>query len=164
LNRDNFNYVIGFSQADFLPYTATALLKKVTEKLFVECYSLVRCLPELLQEEVGLGCHTDVLLFTPTFGIKFFWASMDRRPFGHTIPSQCPGCHALKWPKVSLPSNLLSYHLTCRVKCGWKEEHTVDGDPSWRLDKVSKNFWGQKLLYGRWQDVEAIKRAPRQEF
>jgi len=155
---------MGFSQPNFLPYTATALLKKVTEKLFVECYSLLRCLPELLKEEVGLGCHTDVLLFTPTFGIKFFWTSTDRRPFGQTIPSQCPGCWSLKWPRVSLSSNNLTYRLTCRVKCGWKEEHAVEWDPSWRLSQVDKNSWGERLVYGRWQDVVAVQKAPRGEF
>jgi|SRR5215510_10002501 len=163
LSRSYFNYVIGFSQAAFLPCFATTLLKKVSEKVFVECYSLLHCLPPILKEEVGLGCHTNIWLFTPEFGMEFFWTSIHRHPFGEAIPAQCPRCGTLRRPKASLLGKR-TYRLTCMSKCGWKETHKVQWGPEWRLDRVDDNSWGQRLVYGEWENVESMNKAPRREF
>jgi hypothetical protein len=154
---------VGWGQAGFYPYLASSLMMKLSEKLFVECYSMVHCLPQILKEEEGLGSHSSVLLFTPLFGLEYSWTSSFLRPFGEIFPVQCPKCFALKSIQSRVTS-AASYTLTCKAKCSWRKDCAVKMGPEWRMAKGDGEIWRTLLVYGLWEEVDAFRRAPRRLF
>jgi hypothetical protein len=163
LCRGCFDYIVGWGQAGFYPYLAASLMKKLSEKVFVECYSMIRCLPQILKEEEGLGNHSSVLLFTPNFGLEYFWTSPGLRPFGEAISIQCPGCSALKSLKATITGEG-RYNVKCKFKCGWNRRYTVKMDANLRLKTSGENNWGQRLIYGGWKEIDAAGKGPRREL
>jgi hypothetical protein len=87
-------------QHNFFPHFATSLLMKLAQKMFIECFSVLRALPKLLKEEAGLGAHTSIVVLAPTFRLNYFWMHDGIRPYGAEIALQCPSCAVIQQLEV----------------------------------------------------------------
>src|SRR5215470_19866303 len=96
-----FKYIIGYTDHDFLPHHATSLSMKLCHKLFIECFSVLRALPDLLKEEEGLGAHTGVILLSTSIAVRYFWCHVSIRPWGAKVALQCPHCYVLRMMNFS---------------------------------------------------------------
>jgi hypothetical protein len=137
-------------------------MMKLAQKLFIECFSMVRILPDILKEEEGLGAHTAVILASQTFGIRYFWCHPSVRPLGINKAPQCPNCHAVRTLSfTSLTTGSRDFTISCN--CGWVEELSM-GNPKAILPKVMNGAvigWANELLYGMKADVDKVWSAHR---
>jgi hypothetical protein len=135
---------------------------KLVHKVFIECFSAIRVLPDILGEEEGLGAHSAVFLLTPTFGIQYFWCHPDVRPFGEKLSLQCPSCRVLRSVRVEM-GRMGKGILEASCSCGWSHLSTpVKGDvilpPVLGKKMVG---WGNSMIYGSRADLLALWNAPR---
>ena len=155
-----FNYIFGYSEDHFLPHHATSLSMKLCQKLFIECFSVLRTLPDLLQEEEGLGAHTGVVVLSTSVAIRYFWCHRSIRPCGDKVAHQCPRCYAIRTLTFSLGGPSGVYVARCR--CGWNKEHDVRIPGAVYPD--SGTGWARHLLYGTEEDFQRARSAPRDTY
>jgi hypothetical protein len=158
--RNKFNYIIGYSEDYFLPHHATSLSMKLCQKLFVECFSVLRALPDLLREEEGLGAHTGVVVLSASFGARYFWCHKSIRPWGVKVALQCPQCFAVRTLSFSAGGSSGTYIVRCR--CGWHEECDVGLSNVFYPD--GGNGWARQILYGTEADFQRVRNAPRDTY
>jgi|ERR1700678_1208029 hypothetical protein len=156
--RAHFKCIIGYSGRDFSPHYATAFSMKLCQKLFIECFSAVRAVPELLKEEEGLGAHTGVIMLLPSIGVQYFWCHDSIRPCGEQFPLQCPECLAIRTLRFSKTKD--PWRFAARCICGWRMEHNT-GKINVKFPESGKG-WGSEMLYGSEQDLEVLRKAPRE--
>lgn len=157
--RRKFKSIIGYTEQDFLPHQATAFSMKLCHKLFIECFSITRCLPNLLNEEEALGAHTSVILLISSLGFRYFWCHKAYRPFGDKVPLQCPDCFAIRTLSFSSGSE---EKYTVRCRCGWRKECVPKISPA--LYPEGGIGWARTILYGTADDVERVSKAPREMY
>ena len=162
-HRKYFNQIIGFTEKNFVPHMSTTFLVKLTQKIFIECFSVIRSLPSLLKEEEGLGAHTSVILLSPTFGLRYFWCHDTVRPYGDNIP-QCTCGRVRQFRCDTINQSQWTYKLTC--SCGWTKvkDATI---PKAVLPKAVNGKvvgWGDQLLYGTRIGVREVREAPRELY
>jgi len=133
---------------------------KLCHKLFIECFSVLRALPDLLQEEEGLGAHTGVVVLSKSIAIRYFWCHPSRRPFGNKVSHQCPECLAIRTLAFSAGPSPQSYVSRCR--CTWQVESVVSL-PGVTFP-VGGNGWARQILYGTEEDFQRVKSAPRDTY
>jgi hypothetical protein len=162
MKRRYFNCIISFQAANFYPHLASTFLMKLVHKVFIECYSVIQVLPDILREEEGLGAHASVLLFAPTFGIRYFWCHPDIRPLGETLPLQCPSCSVLRSVRFELGlTSPGSLEVFCH--CGWSESTTLPEGDVVLPSAVGKKIigWGNSMIYGTRAELQEARNAPR---
>ena len=134
---------------------------KLIIKNFIECFSVIRIIPELLREEEGLGAHTSVKVFSPFVGFEYVWWHRDLRPLGDSISPQCPICHAVRTltigTEIAKPG---MYSVSC--VCGWEGKKQM-GKLNLDLSATGGGImgWGKRLLYGTPASFQTIWKAPR---
>ena len=152
-----FNHIIGFGQANFFPHLAIPFLTKLIIKNFIECFSILRILPDLLKEEEGLGAHTSILLLSHRFALEYIWVHHQLCPFSDAVALQCPKCYAIQTLTFKLlDSKSGSYQASC--PCGW-----ADKKPSCLGDTLlpkGPTGWATCLLYGTLAIVDGIWKLP----
>lgn len=154
--RQKFKYIIGYTERDFLPHQATSLSMKLCHKLFIECFSVLRALPDLLEEEEGLGAHTGVVLLSTSIAVRYFWCHKTIRPCGDKVPLQCPACYVLRMLNFSAGDSAGKYIVRCR--CGWQRECDVGFIGLFPPGGIG---WGRQLLYGTEVDFQRVWNSPR---
>jgi hypothetical protein len=135
---------------------------KLVIKIFIECFSMIRILPDLLSEEEGLGIHTSVILFTATFGLRYFYCHKAFRPFGERIALQCQKCLGVRTLTFQIvPGDNHAYTRSCQ--CGWQDRRNLDlQDTIWPKSSDGGIVgWANQVMYGSRGDVEAAWKAPR---
>jgi len=157
--RRQFKCIIGYTEENFLPHHATSFSMKLCHKLFIECFSIIHALPDLLQEEEGLGAHTGVVLLSTSIGVRYFWCHKSVRPCGDKIPLQCPVCYAIRTLKFA-GSASGAYNVRCQ--CGHKMECTAKNSPA--LYPEGGTGWGKQICYGTEADYQAAWSAPRDKY
>jgi hypothetical protein len=155
-----FNYIFGYSEEYFLPHHATSLAMKLCQKLFIECFSVLRTLPDLLQEEEGLGAHTGVVVLSTSIAVRYFWCHRSIRPCGDKVSHQCPQCFAIRTLSFSPGRSSGAYVMRCR--CGWQKEHDVSLPHTVYPD--SGTGWGRQLLYGTEEAFQRARGAHRDTY
>lgn len=158
--RKHFKYTIGYTSHTFLPQHATSFSMKLCQKLFIECFSVIRALPELLKEEEGLGAHTGVVLLSTSIGVRYFWCHTSIRPCGDIIAFQCPNCYALRTLTFSAGESSGTYKAQCR--CGWSKAVVAHIFPA--LYPPGGNGWARQMLYGSEGDFQRVWNAPRNMY
>lgn len=158
--RKHFKYTIGYTSHTFLPQHATSFSMKLCQKLFIECFSVIRALPDLLKEEEGLGAHTGVVLLSNSIGVRYFWCHTSIRPCGDIIALQCPKCYALRTLKFSAGESSGTYRAECR--CRWSKDFVAQISPA--LYPPGGNGWGRQMLYGTEADFQRVWNAPRNMY
>ncbi|KAG1879941.1 uncharacterized protein F5891DRAFT_991496, partial [Suillus fuscotomentosus] len=89
---------VAFTARRFQPNFACHLLLAFVELVLIECVSITYAFPHMLGQSNKLGRHTDIILMlTDTLTgelrtTKYSWANSDHRPWGHSLPIQCPDC------------------------------------------------------------------------
>jgi hypothetical protein len=143
---------------------ATPLLIKLVIKNFVECFSVIRILTDLLKEEEGLGAHTSIILLLPFLGLEYVWWHKDICPLGEMVSLQCPICRAIRTLTINVDTGKPgAYNVSCL--CGWKgrkQSARVDLDMSGMRGKDSG--WGKRLVYGSPISYQTIWKAPREFY
>jgi hypothetical protein len=133
---------------------------KLCQKLFIECFSVLRTLPDLLQEDEGLGAHTGVVVLSTSVAARYFWCHKSIRPWGERIALQCPVCFAIRTLSFSEGDSSGKYVARCR--CGWQSECGV------RVPDVlypdGGTGWARQILYGTQEDFKRVRNAPRDTY
>lgn len=155
--RGPFRWIFGYTQHEFSPNYATFLSSKLCHKHFVEGFSILHALPSILNEEEGLGAHTDVIALCPDIGVRFFWCNKHFRPLGIKAPIQCPGCFAIK--TVTCSTNVATGEVTARCACSWSIVKVVD--TAGTTFPPRGEGWGRSMLYGSDVDYQRLKNLPR---
>jgi len=137
----------------------TSFALKLCTKLFIECFSMVRALPGLLNEEEGLGAHTGVVLLARTFGVTYFLCNKNYRPMGVKIPLQCPECLAVKTLRGAPGSPGYLEVLCVGCKSGWKLEAPV----TVRYPEEA-NGWARQFVFGGDDEYGKVWNAPRSQY
>jgi hypothetical protein len=150
--------VFGFSEDNFLPRHAASFMMKACEKFFIECYSPLHILPELLREEKGLGSHTGVMVFCPFFALEYLWFQSKIRPWGEKVCMQCKACHRLK--SLSFERFRGKHRANC--KCG--ASRLIKVHKSMASFAKSEEGWASRFVYGEQSDVDSVKKAPRSSY
>src|SRR5262245_45564208 len=158
--RNHFNYIVGYTERNFSPHAATSLSMKLCHKLFVECFSMTRSLPELLKEEEGLGAHTGVVLLSQLFGVRYFWCHRSIRPLGEKVSLQCAQCRAIK--TLSFLSTGLAGKFKVRCRCRFDCEHLVNHKGV--LFPEGGIGWGRAFIYGSEKEYQDVRNAPRSTY
>ena len=160
--RKTFKYVIGYSEKQFYPHLATSFQMKLCQKLFIECFSVLRAVPGILTEEEGLGAHASVIVAHSKIGIRYFWCHNQIRPFGDAIPLQCPNCMVVRAFKFRPLENSSKYEVKCQ-NCQWVKNRDI-------LHLERKGFptsgtgCGHEIIYGTKGDMESMYNAPRSAY
>jgi hypothetical protein len=158
--RNKFKSTIGYTSHTFLPQYATSFCMKLSHKLFIECFSIIRVLPELLKEEEGLGTHTGVVLLSTSIGIRYFWCHTSIRPCGDLVALQCPKCYVLRALTFSAGGSAGTYKAQC--PCGWSDVKVAQILPA--SYPPGGNGWGRQMLYGAEPDFQRVWNAPRNMY
>jgi hypothetical protein len=132
---------------------------KLCHKVFIECFSVIRVLPDLLSEEEGLGAHTGVVVLSPSIGIRYFWCNRTIRPCGDKVSLQCPNCLGVKTIRFS-GAGKGRYNVKCL--CQWAQE--CDADSTFATYPDDGNGWGKQMLYGTDKDFERVWSASRESY
>jgi hypothetical protein len=133
---------------------------KLCHKLFIECFSVLRALPDLLKEEEGLGAHTGVLLLSTSIAVRFFWCHKSIRPWGDKVALQCCHCYVRRMLKFSPTMSAGQYKIECG-SCERKEEHNVG---YFAVFPEGGMGWGRQLLYGTEVDFQRAWNALRDTY
>jgi hypothetical protein len=67
----SFKYIIGFEGPHLFPHMAKILMMQLTQKVFIECFSVLRILPDLLDDEEELGYHTAIHVISSTISLHY---------------------------------------------------------------------------------------------
>jgi hypothetical protein len=75
----------------------TTLILDIGQKVILEDFLLMTFISELLSTSAVSACHTAVayINFQQNRVVKYYWAKLDIRPWGHPLPDQCPRCLSL---------------------------------------------------------------------
>ena len=157
--RARFTHIIGYTEKDFIPHYTTTFSMKLCHKVFIECFSVLRVLSELLEEDQGLGAHTGVVVLSPSVGVRYFWCNKSLRPCGDIVPLQCPNCFALRVLRFS-SAGPGRYKAKCH--CQWEQEYSPTITSA--IFPVSGNGWAREMLYGGEADFQRVLSAPRNTY
>jgi hypothetical protein len=93
----------------------TTLILDIGQKVILEDFPLSTYIAELLGSSPVSACHTAVahIDFQHNKAVKYYWAKPEMRPWGQTLPSQCPKCLSLRpWGDMKTMGN--TYHFRCK--------------------------------------------------
>ncbi|KIK80061.1 hypothetical protein PAXRUDRAFT_65312, partial [Paxillus rubicundulus Ve08.2h10] len=128
VGRFRFSSTIAFDAPRFQPFMTWPFLVRIIEATFVEGHAIEAAVPHALAYSGRLGQHTGVYIMTPCptslatqqviHTTKYVWSHRNHRPWGETLPLQCPQCGALKmWSPARYVSGTYIFH--CRhPRCG----------------------------------------------
>lgn len=118
--RHRLSNTIAFDAERLQVVLTSNLIVGVVERTFIEGYPIQMAMPEALGESSRLGYHSSVYLLTlahtdTTLQLtvtKYTWSHRDIRPWGNSLPSQCPqcGCIQVQWVRTALPHDATATH------------------------------------------------------
>jgi hypothetical protein len=102
---------------------ASSFIQKLILKVYAEGYTFDRIAANLLEEEINMGCNTDVTIVKPGYYIRKYKLSSwkHQRPLGFVVPPQCSHCFALQSVKYMRTGDfsLHIYCITCQTDTAW---------------------------------------------
>ncbi|KAG1728831.1 uncharacterized protein EDB91DRAFT_1160485 [Suillus paluster] len=151
---------VAFTAKHFRPTSACHFMISFAQSVLIECFPLREAFPKILDQS-ELGMHSDVILMSVTSGdnhdglamllqcTRYSWAHVTARPWGNTLPIQCPQCGCpTQWQKFHADAS-----RKCSVfECSYAGCGRVNGKPSERLPRkkfTCKAPKGAILLPGR---------------
>ncbi|KAG1900175.1 uncharacterized protein F5891DRAFT_1188873 [Suillus fuscotomentosus] len=170
--RYRFSSAVAFTAKHFHPPFTTHLMISFTQLILVEGFPLCEAFPNIL-EQSGLGMHSDVILMTATPGddgptvpllcTRYSWAHSDARPWGNSLPVQCPQCGCpTPWKRTYADFSLKYIVFQCTYKGCGRVNKQEDKSPRKKYTMTYKAPPGSLLLPGRkrgaaWLEIPLAK-------
>jgi hypothetical protein len=144
--RQCFDDMFAFPAENLQPHFTSIFCARLVEALYVECQSVARVLPHLLDEQPRLGAHTEVWRFSSGQIDRHVWCHRTMRPNGLAPRHQCERCGVLNKLHVTVNGSFVQWR--CRAgksaggECGhvMKEATQIDnqplGDEKWIVLKI----------------------------
>jgi hypothetical protein len=95
-----FSSAVAFTAPHFQPPYTCHLALAYAELVLIERFNIREAFPEILAQSYRLGMHTSIILMTrfkhngaaALECTRYAWAHTASRPWGFTLPVQCPQC------------------------------------------------------------------------
>lgn len=116
---------VAFAAHHFQPTFTCHLVTACAELAVIERFPLREAFPEILGQSYRLGMHTDIILMTRDEDngaqalqcTRYSWAHATARPWGFTLPFQCPQCGCISEWKNTYDSGTYIFECSYR-SCG----------------------------------------------
>jgi hypothetical protein len=119
--RFKFDHLFAFTVDGLIPCLLSSLCVDMVHRVFVEGFDVTAYIGKLLGSAPVVARHTAIIHVRRSsntiLGTRYTWANADLRPWGNTLPQQCPKCHAFKpWSKKKQGLGAVANCFTFRCK------------------------------------------------